>query len=241
MGDSLDTARTHFRKHVRSYQEDANSQEALDNWHRRDVEDLARELSPIKSKIIGAISGNHYWEFMDGTNSEQYLCQLLGIRYLGPMAAVRLEFVRRERRLHYLTMVAHHNGGSQGGRTTGGDVNALNRFESSFDADIYLLSHTHRRHGHKETGLMLSPSSDPPQVLERTKVFVRTGAFLKGFKPDNPTVNAPHFPGYAELRAYRPTDLGWVKIHINLTETNSSHGRGAKAALGVKQDITLEY
>jgi hypothetical protein len=239
MGDALDCARTHYRKHIRSYQEDENSQEALDAWHRKDVEALAKELAPIKKKIIGAISGNHYWQFIDGTTSDQYLCQLLGIRYLGPMAAVRIEYKNpRGKVIHRMTLIAHHNGGSNGGRTTGGDVNGLLKLEHTFDADIYLLSHTHRRHGHKETVLTLSVKGEPT-VLERTKVFVRTGAFLKGFKADNPTVNAPHFPGYAEAAAYRPTDLGWVTIDINLRQGASSPR--SRRQYQIKQDIRLSY
>lgn len=239
MGDALDCARTHYRKHIRSYQEDENSQEALDEWHRKDVRDLAKELEPIKGKIIGAISGNHYWQFMDGTTSDQYLCQLLGIRYLGPYAAIRLDFRNQTngRVMYHMTMVAHHNGGSQGGRTTGGDVNAALAMERAFEADIYLVSHTHRRHAHKETILTLS-SKGKPAVRERMKVFVRTGAFLKGFKADSPTANAPHFPGYAELRAYRPTDLGWVTLNIKLSQVNAKKA-GKQAEF--RQDIQVSY
>jgi len=239
MGDALDCARTHFRKHVRSYNDDENSQEALDEWHRRDVEALAKELEPIKKKIIGAISGNHFWQFQDGTTSDQYLCRLLGIRYLGPYAAIRLDFRDKGGKggaKHHMTVIAHHNGGSQGGRTTGGDVNGVLRMEHAFDADIYLLSHTHRRHAHKETVLTLNMRGEP-NLRERTKVFVRTGAFLKGFKSDEPTVNAPHFPGYAESRAYRPTDLGWVTIHIKLTHVDRREKGGGE----YRQDIQVSY
>ena len=34
MGDSLDAARTHYRKHIRGYKEDENSQEVLDDMIR---------------------------------------------------------------------------------------------------------------------------------------------------------------------------------------------------------------
>jgi hypothetical protein len=235
MGDNLDCARTKYQKHIRSYQADGNSQEALDAWYRKDVEALAQELMPIKDRIIGAISGNHGWTFLDGTTGDQFLCYLLGIPYLGPYAAVRLEFrdggKKTGKLRHQLTMVAHHSGGSQGGRTTSGDLSALLRTETAFDADIYLLSHTHRRYGTKETTLTISRTG-VPKVVERTKVFVRTGAFLKGFKADNPTNTAPHFPGYAELAAFRPTDLGYVTISIDLTRTNSKD---------VAQDIQLTF
>jgi hypothetical protein len=57
-------------------------------------------------------------------------------------------------------------------------------------------------------------SEKHPQIVERTKVFVRCGAFLKGFKHDLPTVDRAHAPSYAEVQAYRPTDLGWVRVNV---------------------------
>lgn len=238
MGDALDCARTHYRKHIRSYNDDENSQEALDGYQRKEIEALADVLRPIKKRIIGAISGNHLWTFNNGTTSDQYLCQLLGIPYLGPYAAIRLDFRHKTDGCieHHMTVIAHHNGGSQGGRTTGGDVNGVLRMENAFEADIYLLSHTHRRHAHKETVLTVSQRGEP-MLRERTKVFVRTGAFLKGFKADHPTVNAPHFPGYAESKAYRPTDLGWVTITIKLTHVSDRKTNKGE----YRQDIRVSY
>lgn len=235
MGDTQDCARTHYRDHVRGYRADQNSQLALDEWVRRDVADLAKELSPIQGQIAGAILGNHLWEFADGTNSEQYLCQLLKIPYLGPTGIVCLEF--RDKggkgrcRLQQV-IYAHHHGGSQGGRTTGADANALERSELVFDADIYTLSHTHRRLGFKLPKLGVT-SKGSRRLVERTKVFVRSGAFLKGFGEDNPSTSRPHIPSYAESKALRPTDLGWVTVGI--------HARGGNGGNDAKVDYTVTY
>lgn len=245
MGDSMDSARTHYRDHVRSYRQDENSQEALDEYHKEDVRKLAKVLEPIKGRIAGAILGNHYWQYLDGTNSEQYLCQLLGIRYLGPTGIVRLEFRDKSKDVRLMMVLyAHHSGGSAGGRTAGGDVNALHRAETAFDADIYCLSHTHRRYAHREPVLGLTRKGTP-RLVERPKVFIRTGAFLKGYREDFPSTERPHFPTYAEQKAYRPTDLGWVTCAVDVTyqrdHANGNKKRGEREANVVRPEITVSF
>jgi hypothetical protein len=244
MGDSMDSARTHYRDHVRSYRQDQNSQESLDEYHKEDVRKLAKVLEPIKGKIAGAILGNHYWEYLDGTNSEQYLCQLLGIRYLGPTGILRLEFrdhTKRKDIRHHMVLYAHHSGGSAGGRTAGGDVNSLHRAETAFDADIYCLSHTHRRYAHREPVLGLTRKGEP-RLVERPKVFIRTGAFLKGYREDFPNTTQPHFPTYAEQKAYRPTDLGYVTCTIDLHQAKRGDERKGESTSGsIRPEITVSF
>lgn len=237
MGDSLDCARTHYRDHIRSYRADQNSQLQLDEWVKRDVAELAKELRPIKDKIAGVILGNHQWEFADGTNTEQELCRQLGVRYLGPVGIVRVDFRSKDgRAVHHATIYAHHHGGSVGGRTTGGDVGALERSELSFDADIYVLSHTHRRHAFKIPKLGVNAKGQA-RIIEHSRVFVRSGAFLKGYGEDFPSVERPHFPTYAESKALRPTDLGFVTVRIKL-----SHVHDKKRNVGeIRREFTVEY
>lgn len=224
MGDSLDAARTHYRNHLKVYKDDENSQLQLDEWHRKDVEELAKLLDPIKDRVRGVVLGNHYWVYGSGINSEQYLAHLLGVPYLGPLGLARLDFVDPGGRTrHHATLYAHHSGGSTGGRTTGGDVGALERTELSFDADIYVLSHTHRRHAFRIPTMSLTSKGDP-RIREKTKVFIRSGAFLKGYKEEEATTTKPHFPSYAEAKALRPTDLGWVKLHIDCRARGNTTG-----------------
>lgn len=221
MGDSLDIARTHYRDHVRSYRDDDNSQESIDAYVQEEVGKLAKVLEPVASRIMGLVEGNHFWEYSDGTNTEQDLCRRLGIKYLGVMGLIQLRCKVKAGggNIRNLTIFAHHTGGTNGGRTTGGDVNALTRQEHTWDADIYLLGHTHKRIAFKEPVLQLCHTfSDTPKVVERTRVFVRTGAFLKGFRNTEVPVNQKYAAPYAERRAYRPTDLGWIRIHVQWRE-----------------------
>lgn len=213
LGDSTDFARTHYRQHLKSYVDDNNSQEAIDAYVREEVRKLAKKLEPIKDRIWGVVKGNHYYEFLDQTNSEQYLCQLLGLRYMGAMGLIRLTSSAGGNTRRNVVIFCHHSGGTRGARTTGGDVAGVVRQESAWDADIYLMAHTHRRIAWKESVMTLT-SRDEPRVVERTRVFGRCGAFLKGFKEDNPTATAPHRPSYAEEAAFRATDLGWIEVDV---------------------------
>jgi hypothetical protein len=234
MGDTLDAARTHYRDHLKTYRGDGNSQLALDEWHKRDVEELARLLKPIRDKILAAILGNHYWTYADETNSEQYLCQLLKIPYLGPLGIVRLDFqepsVKSRQTRNQVTIFAHHHGGSAGGRTLGGDVNSLTKQETTFNADVYLLGHTHRRYGIPETSIGIT-SRGEPRVEAYDKIFVRTGAFYKCFVEDKPSVERAHIPTYAELKALRPTNLGWVELTIRFRWIKQENSTGTTTKL----------
>jgi predicted phosphodiesterase len=221
MGDMLDQDRTTRRKHRKSYVADSNSVESHDDRHnRKDVEDLASILRPISTQVYGVLQGNHFYEYATGVTSDQYLCELLDIPYCGPVGVFRVTLSRAGSKRN-LTIWSHHSGGTQGGRTLGGSVNALLRQESSWDADIYLMGHDHRRIAWRESTMALTAQGEP-EVVEHTRVFARVGAFLKTYQHETCIPKkAPHFPGYGEHAAYRPADLGWVEIGITLKKDGS--------------------
>jgi predicted phosphodiesterase len=218
MGDMLDQDRTTRRKHRKSYVADSNSVYSHDDRHNRaDVVALAEILEPIRDKVYGVLQGNHYYEYATGVTSDQYLCELLDVPYCGPVGVFRVTMSSRGSQKN-LVIWSHHSGGTQGGRTLGGSVNALLRQEASWDADIYLMGHDHRRIAWRESTLSLSAGRDP-KVVEHTRVFARVGAFLKTYQHEHCIPKkAPHFPGYGEGAAYRPADLGWVEIGVSLKD-----------------------
>jgi predicted phosphodiesterase len=221
LGDSMDCARTHFRKHIRSYQEDGNSQAQLDKWMRQDVRDLAKVLKPIKDRIVGVVRGNHYWTDLQGINSEQHLANDLEIPYLGSMAMVRVDFKDGDKTRQSITIWGHHHGGTRGSGSTSGDVMALERIAGGFEADIYAVGHTHRTVATKLPRITLTGGPNP-QAVEHTRVFVRAGAFLKGFRPDNPNPISPHNPSYEEDAALRPIHMDQVRVDVRFKRVGRS-------------------
>ncbi len=216
LGDMMDQDRTHRRKHRKGYVEDRSSVPLHDDrQNRADVEELAHMLSPISDKIYGILQGNHYFEYASGVTSDQYLCELLGVPYCGPLGFFRVR-LKSGTVSRNLIIWAHHSGGTMGGRTTGGSINALLRQEAGWDADIYLMGHDHRRTAWCESTMTIT-SKGSPRVVERSRVFARVGAFLKTYKHEDCIPRkAPHFPGYGEEKAFRPADLGWVEITARL-------------------------
>ena len=219
LGDSMDEYRTHYRRALRAYTDDENSQEAQFEYHRDQIRKLAKILRPVSKQIFGVIRGNHYVEFRDGTNSEQYLCQLLGLSYLGAMAFLRVSMKTRENSGDYnnskkvVKMLLHHTGGSGAAKTAGGDVNALEKLKKEYEVDLIIAGHTHRR-GVTPISTLTVTDRGEPEVIEKPILLVRSGGLLKGFKQDDPSVDRAHIPSYAECKCLGPLDLGWVEINI---------------------------
>lgn len=222
LGDQFDYARTHYRKHLKKYIEDSNSQVAIDKMHRKEVEALARVLEPVRKKIVGVLQGNHYHQFATGLTNDQLLCELLEVPFLGSAAFFRLEFHEPRSTKTSLTVFAHHTGGCKGSRTQSGDVSALEKMEKGWDADIYVAGHTHRRYSWKQPKLTLT-TKGVPVVRERTRVYLRAGALLHGYDETPCSAKEPYLPSYAEQDALPPTDLGWVTCKITFRNAEGSH------------------
>lgn len=214
IGDMFDQARTKFRDHVRSYRMDATSQAAIDDFVRKDVEKFAKVLMPIRDRIMGCIWGNHRWEFSTGLSSDQYLCELLKIQFLGVEAFVRLRFDGRNKtQMNLLKLYAHHDAGTRSARTRGGDMTSLQRKAVDFDADIFVSGHTHRAMGDVVDILDLTLRGEPT-IKTRPRAFIRAGTLLKSREVDSPNPLKVYFPHYAEQAAFGPSDLGWEKLSI---------------------------
>jgi len=208
MGDSIDLLRTTVRSYVASYTGDSSLAGSIATLAEEQLSELAKVLAPIKGKIVGAIRGNHFAKSANNTNSEQHLAKKLGFPYLGTIGLLRFDMP-----WGYIKVLAHHDGGSKGGRTTGSDVSTMERAEAVVDdADVLLFSHTHRRlvvpH---ET--VTTTSHGEAHVTHRTRILARTGALLKTYEEEaSIPVDEPHNPTYGESALYRPTSLGWVEI-----------------------------
>lgn len=207
LGDYFTFARTHYREHIRAYKDDEDSQREIDAM----IRDRAREfykkyLRRMKGKLLGLAEGNHGWRFQNGTTDTQMLCELADVPYLGYLSWHRLRFVHQSgHSLHVLKMLVHHGDWSAGGMTSGGDVNALEKRAEGWNTDIFLAAHTHRKHA-QVVPIMDLPERGELRIVERPRVYIRCGCFMKGYVPKCMT--------YVERKMLRPTALGWVTLRI---------------------------
>lgn len=207
VGDTFDFARSHYRRFQKTYQDDESSPEAIDAWHEEDIRKLSEILKPIKRRILGVVRGNHFHHFMDGTDSEQRLARILGVRYLGVEAAIRLDLGPES-----LVLYLHHDGGS-GGTTMGGDVNGLLKAAGVINPDVVICCHTHKAYGFKEPQHEVSRTGHPV-ILSRDRAFLRAGCFKSTQEPTAPSSLTQYIPNYRAVKAYRPTQDGWVELEV---------------------------
>lgn len=183
----------------------------LDRMIRGDVARLADMIAPSKGQWLGLLEGHHYHQFVDGTTSDQYLCQLLGTAFLGTSALLSLQMLENgeDRRSAEVLVFAHHGAARGGARKQGGKLNRLEDLLTWVEADIYLMGHDHSKVNAPMDRLYRTRSG---HLYHRTKIMARTGGFMVGWEGKRPqplTVRAGESRGsYVEQGALGPSSLG---------------------------------
>lgn len=203
MGDYLDLASFSERKILGSTDLHDFTIQTLDKLYQEQCDRFISEIAFMRGRIIGMIEGNHHGVFSNSNfTTTQYMCQKLGCKYLGVSAFIRLSMHYR-RKTACIDIWAHHGKGAS--RMVGGSLNTVQQMADCADADIYLMGHDHKKSVATKTRLTLSGGRDVS--LNNKKVLLgRTGAFLKGYVPEQPS--------YIARSAMSPTDLGVIKIEM---------------------------
>lgn len=213
MGDYHDWLRTHARMFLARYEDDDHSFKELDKYRHQEMAKFARNFEKVSDRLIGIHVGNHHHAYQDGTNDSQELARLLDSTYLEHTAITRLNFKIPDRPcFKTLTMLSLHGEGVGGGSTAGGDINAMINKGTAWDVDIVILAHNHQKNAAQTVHLGV-PTRGSLKLVERPRLFVRSGCFVKGFVKDCYT--------YAEQKLMKPTAIGHVKIDIQFKKAHS--------------------
>lgn len=209
-GDYLDAVRAHARAALQQYRaKDQDKWESQDDWAAKAYGDFYHKyLHAIREKIICLAQGNHYWEFGDGTTSDQYLCRLVGCAYGDKPTFIRLNIRYCNKTLRTFKILVHHGDWSQGYARMGTDVGATERKAEQFDAfDVFIFSHTHRRFSFNMTPSLDLPARGELRLIERPRIVIRTGCFTKSY-------DQKCLRHYAHRKLLPPTELGHVELTI---------------------------
>lgn len=214
-GDMLDFARGRYRAHIGAYTDDDNSRMAVDNFAWSQVDGLAEFLQPVmqQGKIVGVCVGNHFWRFANGWVSDQALAIQLGIGtvFVGALGLFRIQMPNGNVRI-----AMHHDAGRRGG-TASADMLAFQHWSHAVAADIYVAGHTHRQYaGIYQTKMMIHDEID--KVTDQKLVFVRSGAFLKGYSESVANSTSPFMPDYAEVAMLPPSTLGIISVGVEMNK-----------------------
>jgi len=212
-GDLFDFARGKYRMHLNTYVADDNSRSPVDDMAYSWVEDMVRYLRPVKDKIVMTCVGNHFWRFTNGRVSDQEVALQLGKgdTFVGAFGMTR---VRIKKRADVL-IALHHDAGRKGG-TASADMLAFQHWSHACASDIYVAGHTHRQYaGIYQTRITVRDD----KIGDKKLVFVRSGAFLKGYADSVLDPEAPFIPDYAEVAMLPPSVLGIVSVGVTASPT----------------------
>jgi hypothetical protein len=196
----------------------------MGDWGKYLARGVVAELTPIKDKIIGGLSGNHEhtFECRQAQQLHAWTCAELGIpdwgyccfldlsfRYVGSKGGYKVKrSVHRNGNENYgisrtYRFFCHHGAGAA--QTPGGKTNRLVAFMNSNEADIFLIGHVHEKDVKRLD--ILSADNLCRVITSRKKLGVFTGTYLK-------TYQEGARPGYGERAGYRPVPLGCSVLEI---------------------------
>lgn len=218
MGDMTEMLASSQKKVFKEFRTSVKKE--LSSLYLERIQGLLEILSPTKGRWLGMLVGNHSWEFEDGTNTEQLLCRELNCDYLGTMGIIKIQPKKKEHTEASVTILIHH--GLTAPRSSGGQLNMIEQLLRGFEADIYLMGHSHGKVSASFDRLYMSQSGE---IYHRTKLIARTGSWFKTYaaiKPQDLNLPAIESEGsYGELKAYIPASLGSMAIGIGFEETES--------------------
>lgn len=227
MGDYMDGYSTSERMIIYSGGLHESSLSREEKAARKRVEQLAKEISFMRGRLIGFMGGNHFPVFKGGVTGDQYLAELLDTDYLGACCAIRIAFQRPgTTSVASVDVFAHH--GKGGGTTTGGRMNAVEKLEKVCDADIFLMGDNHAR-GCMPTGdrLRLEDSRGKLTVKAKPTWIGRTGSFLRAYVEDEAS--------YVVDAALPPSNLGHIEFNITVTRNSSGNDDVTDVHIGASQ------
>lgn len=137
-------------------------------------------LKPTKGRWVGLLSGHHLHQLKEGDTTDMRLCQLLGARFLGTSAYVRVMF-NMHGCIGSVVLWCHHGVG--GGTTAGAPLNKLERMALSWEgADVFLMGHSS-----KGPAVRISRpyprwhGRNAPDLVQRDILLVNTGGWSQGY------------------------------------------------------------
>ena len=163
------------------------------------IDIIVKTLEPIKDKILCLLTGNHeYHIHSDGyCEPTKEICRRLfgsekGV-YGGFSAFLKLK-VKPKTHRPSLVFFLHH--GWCAGRKTGSVVNNVEGLSQYWDADVYLVGHSHKLWATRQVKIGWGG--------QRKVIFGNTGTFLETCSWGKTS--------YSERAAYPPLKLGVLKI-----------------------------
>lgn len=177
------------------------------------LNDVEKELSPYKDKIIGILMGNHEYEYNRrySLNLTEMICNRLGVRNLGMSFLMWLQLQRNgdSGRGRSIKIYGHHGYGGNA-RTSGGSITKYERAFMDYNADILLFGHDHKTWKYQRPRLDINSRGN---IVDNPLTIVCCGTFKR-------SLSDGVIPTWEEKMGFGPQMLKGQAIEI----TAVSHG-----------------
>lgn len=220
MGEYMDFTSTSQRTVLQGLRDSQRQQ--IDDMVRGKVDELGEMIEKSAGRWFGILEGHHFHEFVDGTTSDQYLCQWMKAPFLGTSTLLEVRLGDPGRRSGRtgngmqgctVTIFAHH--GTGGGRRRGSHLHRVEDMIAVAEADIYLMGHSHSKISDPVDRLYRTPGG---YLYHRTKILARTGGFLRGYASTPiQTAKTPAYKSrgsYVEKSTMVPSSLGGLVLSL---------------------------
>lgn len=168
------------------------------------VAEVIKWFKPLaeKGKILGLLTGNHEEKVRNTTswNMTNLMCTTLGVPYLGYSAFIRLSVPHNQIHGYPFTLYVSHGVTSAG--KAGSTLNRLTTMGEKFNADIYMMGHTHKLLAYPQVRLGINKKNLTKQI----QYFINTGSFLETY--------AEGTMSYAEKAQYAPLETGTIELQL---------------------------
>jgi hypothetical protein len=207
MGDYLD----HFSPSNRSALVRArgdlydSARELLDGAIYDRLHGLAQIMEPSRNRWLGMVAGDHTWDFEDGQNADEVLAGMLNAPFSDGAMMIHVKYAGCPLPLRIFAL---HGAGASVSIT--GKTLHLERLMRSWDADIYLMGHSHLKYGVPVDKHETIVKRGKSYLVRRTKVIGITGSFMDGYSLGKKT--------YVEEKALSPIPTGGILIEAHPVE-----------------------
>lgn len=237
MADFIDVESPSNRRALRNAGVYDSVLDALDAQAEDLEEELKEILKPTVGHWLGVLEGHHFHEHQDGTTTDTRFAQFLKCPFLGTSAYVNLSFKSPGAALlnPQFNIWAHHGRG--GGGLAGSPTNVLEKKILGFDADLYLMGHTHTAAAVPRDRVYPYWGKTTGHLLHKKIYLVNCGAYLKGYEERRQRGGRAQ-GGYPEKGMMNPLALGGVRIHFRPTwKRLSGHKTGGDPYVEVAVEV----
>jgi predicted phosphodiesterase len=216
-GDIFESFSTTERRHfIQEGLHDSNKKR-WEGEYAREIKQFVRENDFLVGRTLSVYSGNHFFQFYDGTTSDQALARELHAPFIGVCGYTILSLRMDDHHTHVVKVFVHH--GRSSGKKPGAMFNALEDAASYFlDADILIMGHNHQMGAIPIPAIRCDMGKGGHwKTKEVHRIAGRSGSYLAAYREGEPS--------YPVDVMMRPSTLGSLPVKVTPIRF-SNNGKG---------------